>query len=202
MKYPKKLNDLIEFYKSLPGIGEKNAVRLAISTYEMDDSKLSKLSNDLLHLKESIKKCSVCGNISDNEICEICSNPERNHNIICVLEDFKSVFSFEKNNIFNGTYHILGGLINPMDNINPENLNIDSLVERIKKIDNPEVIIALTSSIEGEMTMLYLKRILSKYNVKVTRLSYGVPLGMSLDYMDMISLNKALEDRREIEDES
>lgn len=200
MKYPKKIDDLIEFYKSLPGIGEKNAIRLAISTYEMDQEKLEKLSSDLKELKKSIKRCSVCGNISDNEICDICSDQNRNHNIICVLEDFKSVFSFEKSNIFDGTYHVLGGLINPMNNINPENLNIDSLVERVKKIDNPEVIIALTSSIEGEMTMLYLKKVLSKYNVKVTRLSYGVPLGMNLDYMDMLSLNKALEDRREIED--
>lgn len=200
MKYPKKIDDLIEFYKSLPGIGEKNAIRLAISTYEMDQEKLEKLSSDLKELKKSIKRCYVCGNISDNEICDICSDQNRNHNIICVLEDFKSVFSFEKSNIFDGTYHVLGGLINPMNNINPENLNIDSLVERVKKIDNPEVIIALTSSIEGEMTMLYLKKVLSKYNVKVTRLSYGVPLGMNLDYMDMLSLNKALEDRREIED--
>ena len=202
MKYPTKLNDLIDFYKSLPGIGDKNAVRLALSTYEMDQHKLDKLSDDLKNLKATIKKCTVCGNLSDNEICDICSDSNRNHSIICVLEDFKSVYSFEKNNIFNGTYHVLGGLINPMDNINPENLNIETLIDRVKNLDSPEVIIALTSSIEGEMTMLYLKRVLSKYNVKVTRLSYGVPLGMNLDYMDMISLNKALEDRREILDES
>lgn len=202
MKYPEKINNLIEFYRSLPGIGEKNAIRLALSTYEMNQSTLESLSSDLMTLKESVKKCSICGNISDKDICDICSNSERNHNLICVLEDFKSVFSFEKSNIFNGVYHILGGLISPMDNINPDDLNINSLVERVKNIDNPEVIVALTSSIEGEMTMLYLKKVLSKYNVKVTRLSYGVPLGMNLDYMDMLSLNKALEDRREIEDES
>lgn len=202
MKYPEKINNLIEFYRSLPGIGEKNAIRLALSTYEMNQSVLESLSSDLMTLKDSVKKCSICGNISDKEVCDICSNTERNHNLICVLEDFKSVFSFEKSNIFNGVYHILGGLISPMDNINPDDLNINSLVERVKNIDNPEVIVALTSSIEGEMTMLYLKKVLSKYNVKVTRLSYGVPLGMNLDYMDMLSLNKALEDRREIEDES
>jgi recombination protein RecR len=202
MKYPEKINNLIEFYRSLPGIGEKNAIRLALSTYEMNQSVLESLSSDLMTLKDSVKKCSICGNISDKDICDICSNTERNHNLICVLEDFKSVFSFEKSNIFNGVYHILGGLISPMDNINPDDLNINSLVERVKNIDNPEVIVALTSSIEGEMTMLYLKKVLSKYNVKVTRLSYGVPLGMNLDYMDMLSLNKALEDRREIEDES
>lgn len=199
MRYPGKLQNIIDFYKGLPGIGDKNAVRLALATYDMNENKLLDLSEDLKELKNSIKKCSVCGNISDEEVCEICANQDRNHNIICVLEDFKSVFSFEKNNIFNGTYHVLGGLISPMDNINPEDLNIDSLISRIKNLDNPEVIIALTSSLEGEMTMIYIKNILSDYNVKVTRLSYGVPLGMNLDYMDMISLNKALEDRREID---
>lgn len=202
MKYPGKINNLIEFYRSLPGIGEKNAIRLALATYDMSSDKLFEISKDLQDLKTSVKKCSVCGNISENDICDICQDPNRDHNTICVLEDFKSVFSFEKSNIFNGTYHVLGGLISPMDNINPDNLNIESLVNRVKKIQHPEVIIALTSSIEGEMTMLYLKKILSEYNVKVTRLSYGVPLGMNLDYMDMLSLNKALEDRREIEDES
>ena len=201
MKYPGKLNNLIDFYKSLPGIGEKNAIRLSLATYEMDQKKLDELSIDLKEIKNSIKRCSVCGNITDNDICDICLDHDRNHNVICVLEDFKSVFSFEKNNVFNGTYHVLGGLISPMDNVNPYDLNIESLVERVKKIDNPEVIVALTSSIEGEMTMLYLKKVLSKYNVKVTRLSYGVPLGANLDYIDMLSLNKALEDRREIEDE-
>lgn len=200
MNYPEKLNDVIEFYKHLPGIGEKNAIRLAIATYELDQEKLDTLSKNIKELKNSIKRCTICGNICDNDICDICSNVERNHNIICVLEDFKSVFSFEKNNVFNGTYHVLGGLISPMDNVNPENLNIESLINRIKNIENPEVIVALTSSIEGEMTMLYLKKILSNYNVKVTRLSYGVPLGMNLDYMDTLSLNKALEDRREIVD--
>lgn len=202
MKYPGKLNNLIEFYKSLPGIGEKNAVRLALATYDMDTNKLNDIADDISKLKDSVKKCSICGNISESDICDICANQDRNHNIICVVEDYKSVFSFEKSNIFNGTYHVLGGLISPMDSINPDDLNIDSLVDRVKKLDNPEVIIALTSSIEGEMTMLYLKKVLSKYNVKVTRLSYGVPLGMNLDYMDMLSLNKALEDRREVIDES
>ena len=201
MKYPGKINNLIEFYRSLPGIGEKNAVRLAMSTYDMSQEKLISISDDIRTLKESVKICSVCGNISEREICDICSDSTRDHNTICVLEDYKGVFSFEKNNIFNGTYHVLGGLISPMDNINPEDLNIASLVDRVKNTDNPEVIIALTSSIEGEMTMLYLKKVLSEYKVKVTRLSYGVPLGMNLDYMDMLSLDKALEDRREIIDE-
>ena len=200
MNYPKNLKGIIDFYKSLPGIGEKNAIRMAINTYESSNDKLEDFISDLKDLKTNIKKCSICGAITDNDICDICSDSGRDDNLICVLEDYKNLFNFEKNNIFKGKYHILGGLISPMDGVNPENLNIESLVERIKKLDNPEVIIALTSSIEGELTMLYLKNILDKYKVKVTRLSYGVPLGMNLDYMDMLSLNKALEDRREIND--
>ena len=200
MNYPAGLEKIINFYRSLPGIGEKNAIRLAIATYEMDEKKLVDLSNEISTLKQNIKRCNICGNISDSEVCSICSDETRDKNVICVLEDFKSVFSFEKSNSFNGTYHILGGLISPMDNVNPDDLNIKSLIDRVKNLDSPEVIVALKSSIEGEMTMLYLKKVLDQYNVKVTRLSYGVPLGMNLDYMDMISINKALEDRREIID--
>ena len=198
MNYPKNLSKIIEFYRSLPGIGEKNAIRLAIATYEMPETQLNMFSENIKNIKNLVKKCSICGCICDDDICEICADDSRNSNVICVLENYKNIFAFEKNNIFNGKYHVLNGLISPMDGINPEDLNIESLVDRVKKLDNPEVILALQSSIEGEMTMLYLKKILSKYNVKVTRLSYGVPLGMNLEYMDMISLNKALEDRREI----
>lgn len=200
MNYPNKINGLIDFYKSLPGIGEKNAIRMALNTYEMSENKLEDFIDDLTNIKHEINRCTICGSLTDNDVCEICSNENRNNNLICVLEDYKNLFNFEKNNVFTGKYHILGGLISPMNGINPEDLNIDSLVKRVEKLENPEVIIALTSSIEGEMTMLYLKNVLSKYKVKVTRLSYGVPLGMNLDYMDMISLDKALEDRKEIKD--
>ena len=200
MNYPKKITGLIEFYKSLPGIGEKNAIRMALSTYELPNDRIEDLIDNLTNLKNDTKRCIICGALTDSEICDICSDISRKDDLICVLEDYKSLLNFEKNNVFNGKYHVLGGLISPMNGINPENLNINSLVDRVKNLEGSEVIIALTSSIEGEMTMLYLKNILSKYNVKVTRLSYGVPLGMNLDYMDMISLNKALEDRKEISD--
>lgn len=200
MNYPKEFNKLIDFYKSLPGIGEKNAERLAFSTLEMKEEKLNEFASIISNIKKSIKKCSICGNISDNDICLICSDESRNKNLICVVEDYKNLYSFENSSSFNGTYHILGGLISPMDGINPDNLNISSLVKRVKRLDNCEAILALTSSIEGEMTMLYLKKCLSEFGVKVTRLSYGVPLGMNLKYMDVLSLNKALDDRREIEE--
>lgn len=200
MNYPKEFNKLIDFYKSLPGIGEKTAERLAFSTLEMKEEKLNDFANVISNIKNSIKRCSICGNISDNDICLICSDVTRDKNLICVVEDYKNLYSFESSSSFNGMYHILGGLISPMDNVNPDDLNISSLIKRVKELDGCEVILALTSTIEGEMTMLYLKKCLSEYGVKVTRLSYGVPLGMNLKYMDVLSLNKALEDRREIEE--
>lgn len=200
MNYPKEFNKLIEFYKSFPGIGEKNAERLAFSTIEMKAEKLKSFADTISNIKDTIKLCKICGSISDDDVCQICSNELRDNSIICVVEDYKNLFSFEKSSSYNGKYHVLGGLISPMDDKNPDDLNISSLIDRIKDKDCKEVIIALTSSIEGEMTMLYLKELLSNYNVKVTRLSYGVPLGMNLDYMDVLSLNKALEDRREIND--
>ena len=200
MNYPKDFNKLIDFYKSFSGIGDKNAERLAFSTFEMNDEKIKSFADTLLNLKKNIKNCKICGNISDEDICSICSDDSRDKNTICVVEDYKNLYSFEKSSTYQGTYHILGGLISPLDNVNPDDLNIGSLVNRVKDLENPEVIIALTSSIEGEMTMLYLKKVLSEFNVKVTRLSYGVPLGMNLDYMDVLSLNKALDDRREIID--
>lgn len=198
MKYPRGIEKLIEFYQSLPGIGEKNAVRMALSTFEMDDNTINSMIDCLKGLKINIKKCRECGCLSDNDLCDVCSNSLRNKEIICVVEDYKSLVSFEKSGTFNGVYHVLGGLISPMDGINPNDLSIDSLINRIKSLDNPEVILALRSSIDGEMTMLYLKNVLADYNVKVSRLSYGVPIGMNFDYMDMISLDKALEDRKDI----
>lgn len=201
MNYPKDFSKLIEIYKSFSGIGEKNSERLAFATFEMSDDKLKSFANVISNLKNSINICTICGNISDSDVCSICSDSNRNKDLICVVEDYKGLFSFEKSSAYNGTYHVLGGLISPMDNINPDDLNISGLIKRVKDNTNAEIIIALKSSIEGEMTMLYLKKVLSEYKVKVTRLSYGVPLGMNLEYMDVLSLNKALEDRREIVDE-
>lgn len=200
MNYPEEFKKVIDFYKSLPGIGDKNAERLAIATYEMDHNKIDNFIDDLKKLKNNIKKCSICGNITCSDTCNICADEGRDKSIICVLEDFKNLLVFEKSKIYNGTYHILGGLISPINDIKPDDLNIAALIDRVKNNPNCEIVFALKSSIEGQMTMLYLKELLSKYNVKMTRLSYGVPIGMNLDYMDVLSLDKALEDRRNIDD--
>lgn len=195
MIYPKKLEDLIESFKKLPTIGEKSAERLALATLEMSTEDVDNFSNSLIKAKELVK-CKICGNLSDNDICSICSDENRDKNIICVIEDSKSVFTFEKVGNFKGTYHVLNGLISPKDDIGVDDINLASLLSRIENLDNPELILALKSSMEGETTILYIKKILSNKNVKISRLSYGIPMGAELDYLDVITLDKALEDRK------
>ena len=195
MIYPKKLEDLIESFKKLPTIGEKSAERLALATLEMSTEDVDNFSNSLIKAIELVK-CKICGNLSDNDICNICSDENRDKNIICVIEDSKSVFTFEKVGNFKGTYHVLNGLISPKDDIGVDDINLASLLNRIDNLDNPELILALKSSMEGETTILYIKKILSNKNVKISRLSYGIPMGAELDYLDVITLDKALEDRK------
>lgn len=198
MIYPKLLQDLINYYKKLPGIGDKSAERMALATLDISSNEIEKFSNVLIEAKNNLKQCKVCGHITEQEICSICENSSRNHNLICVIEDYKSVFSFEKVGNYQGVYHVLNGLISPMDHIGPEDINISSLVRRIEGLENPELILALKSSIEGETTTLYIKKIFEEKNVTISRLSYGIPIGAEIDYLDIITLDKALEDRKKI----
>ena len=198
MIYPTSLEKLINYYKKLPGIGEKNAERLALATLNFKEEDINEFSAALKDTKSKIKKCSICGHLSETDICSICDNESRDHNLICVIEDYKSVFSFEKVGNYHGVYHVLNGLISPADNIGPDSINLSSLVKRVENLDNPELIIALKSTIEGETTTLYIKKIFEKKNVKISRLSYGIPIGAEIDYLDIITLDKALEDRKQI----
>lgn len=198
MVYPESLEKLIKFYKKLPSIGEKSAERLALATLELDDELVSEFSNSLVSAKEKITTCSICNNLTDQEICNVCRDNSRDKNLICVIEDYKSVFSFEKAGNYKGVYHVLNGLISPINNVGPEDINISNLVRRIDSLENPEIILALKSSIEGETTMLYIKKILEKKNVVISRLSYGIPMGAEIDYLDILTLDKALEDRKKI----
>ncbi len=198
MIYPEPLQKLINYYKLLPGIGEKNAERLALATINLNSEEISDFSSDLMIAKEVLRPCKICGHLTDNEICNICSDETRDKNIICVIEDFKSVFSFEKVGNYRGTYHVLNGLISPMDNIGPDDININSLVKRVNNNTDVELILALKSSIEGETTILYIKKIFENKGIKVSRLSYGLPMGAEIDYLDVITLSKALEDRKEL----
>ena len=198
MIYPKPLEDIINCYKKLPGIGEKNAERLALATINFSDEDIDKFSNSISNVKKKLKKCSICGCLTENDICDICQNKNRDHNLICVIEDYKSVISFEKAGSFNGVYHVLNGLISPADGIGPEDINLSSLIKRVDKLKKPELILALKSTIEGETTTLYIKKIFEKKNISISRLSYGIPIGVEIDYLDILTLEKALADRKSI----
>ena len=198
MAYPRVLSDLINSFKKLPGVGEKSAERLALSILDFSEGEVENFASQLVESKKNLHQCEVCGHITENDICDICNDKSRNHNIICVLEDYKSVFAFERAGNYNGVYHVLNGLISPIDGVNPEDINIASLVSRIEKLENPEIIIALKSTIEGETTTLYLKKIFEGKNVEISRLSYGIPMGTEIDYLDEITLDRALSDRKKI----
>lgn len=197
--YPDILTKTIESFKKFSGIGEKTAERLSLSILEMSMEDVEDFSKYIVDLKNNIKRCKICGHITDNDVCSICQSEYRNDNLICVVEDYKSIFMFEKTGNYEGKYHVLNGVISPIDGITPDELNIDSLVKRLTNIKgDKEVIIALKPSIEGEATTMYLKKILEGKDVKITRLSYGIPMGVEIDYLDSITLDRALQDRKDI----
>lgn len=198
MKYPPTLLNLIECFKRLPGIGEKTAERLALSILDIDNEVVELFSKSLSDIKTKIKRCSLCNNLSENDLCEICKDKNRNKKILCVVEEPKNVILFEKLNIFDGYYHVLDGLISPIDGINPEDINIDSLINRVKKDEVKELILALKPSIEGETTSLYLSKLLSNTNIKISKIAYGIPIGAEIDYVDSLTLEMALENRMDI----
>lgn len=199
MGYPRILEELISCLRKLPGVGEKTAERLALSLVEQRKDDLNNFALILKNLPDNLHKCKICGHLSDEDICNICSSEAREKKSICVVEDYKSVFMFERVGSYKGVYHLLDGLISPVDGITPDDINLSSLIERVKEdSDDIEVIIALKPSIEGETTTLYIKKILEKYNVKVSRLSYGIPMGVEIDYLDSLTLERALKDRKEV----
>lgn len=197
--YPDSLKNLIESFKYLPGIGEKTAERLAFAVLEFDEDQCELFSQSLLDVKSKIKKCSICNTLTENDVCFVCSNSLRDNEILCVVDDTKSVFLFEKLGMFNGHYHVLDGLISPLDGVNPEDIGLNKLIERISKDKFKEIILAFKPSIEGETTALYIKKILSDMDVVVSRLASGLPIGADMEYVDKLTLERALIDRKEIE---
>ena len=198
MKYTPTILNLIECFKHLPGIGEKTAERLSLSLLQMDPDIIELFSTSLKNIKLKIKKCDICHNLCEDNICEICKDKNRNKDILCVVEEPKNVILFEKLNMFNGYYHVLDGLISPMDGINPEDINIFSLIDRVKKDGIKEIILALKPSIEGETTSLYISKMFEDINVKITKIAYGIPMGAEIDYVDSLTLSLALENRMDI----
>lgn len=196
--YPKCIRNVIDCFKNLPGIGEKTAERLAFSLIGFSRENLTSFSAAITDIRDKITTCEICGNIADSNICNICSDKERNSNIIFVVEKAKDISLFEKINIYNGKYHVLGGLISPLDGIGPDDININKLIDRIDKESVHEIIMALKPSIEGETTMQYIKKILENKNVRVTRIATGIPMGTDIEYIDAMTLEFALEGRKDI----
>ena len=198
MKYPQTILDLIECFKKVKGIGEKTAERLALSLINADENYINLFSESLKNIKLKIKKCKICNNFSEDELCLVCKDKNRNKKVLCVVEEPKNINLFEKLNIFDGYYHVLGGLISPIDGINPEDIDVNNLIERVKENKVEEVIMALKPSIEGETTSLYISKLLEPFNVNISKIAYGIPMGAEIDYVDSLTLEMALENRMKI----
>lgn len=198
MDYPKTIKDLISCFKKLPGVGEKTAERYALAVLNFDNEFTNLFSTSLKNMKDKIRRCSICNTYSEDEMCSICKDEMRNKEVICVVEEPKNVILFEKIGTFNGLYHVLDGLISPLDGINPEDIKINSLIERIDKYSVKELIIAVKPSIEGETTALYISKLLENKNVKISKIAHGVPLGAEMEYIDALTLELALENRTTI----
>jgi len=195
-KYPSRLleNAVNEFAK-LPGIGRKSALRLVLHLLRRDKEEVTAFGESLIQLRSEIKHCKICHNISDSDVCQICSNPSRNNSVICVVENIRDVMLFENTHQYNGLYHVLGGIISPMDGIGPNELEIGSLIERSKNEDIVEIILALPTTMEGDTTNFYIFRKLKDKPVKVTTLARGVAVGDDLEYTDEITLGRSLTNR-------
>ena len=193
---PNSAKKLIQEFSNLPGIGRKTAQRLTFHILQIDKAQVSNLSQALLEIKEKIHSCIVCNGITEEEICSICADPNRDNNIICVVENSHDIIVFEKTNGFNGRYHVLGGTLSPLDGIGPEELNIQSLLKRIH--DGMEVILATNSNVEGETTALYLTKILLNKKINLSRLARGIPIGSDLGYIDSATLVRAMEGRTSV----
>lgn len=198
MLYPKTFNDLVESFKKLPGIGEKTAERLSFAILNFSEEDVREFSDSLILSKTKITPCKICGTLTDTETCSICLDKTRTKEELIVVEDSKEVFLFEKIGNYKGYYHVLGGLISPLDDIGPEDIRIKELVERINACEIKEVILAIKSSIEADTTSLYISKILEDKNVKVTRIASGIPIGADMDYIDSLTLESALNNRMQI----
>jgi len=196
---PESIKNLKEAFKFLPGIGEKTAERLAFSVLDLESEQVELFSENLINVSRCVHRCSVCNTLTEDDLCFVCSDVTRDSNVLCVVEDSKSVFLFDKLGMFNGKYHVLDGLISPLDGINPEDIGLNHLLDRIQEEKFEEIIFAFKPSIEGETTALYVKKILDGLDVRITRLASGLPIGADMEYVDSLTLERALKDRKELE---
>ena len=195
--FTKPLAKLISHFEKFPGIGPRTAQRLALYILKQPEQTIKDFSKALLEAHNNVGHCKKCFNLTSETECEICKNPDRNQNVICVVAEARDLLALERAREFKGIYHVIGGLISPMDSIGPELLEIKSLVERVSKNDIKEIILALTPSVEGDTTSLYIAKLLTPFT-KVTRIAYGLPMGSELEFVDEVTLARALEGRRDI----
>jgi len=198
MKELKSITKLIESFSRLPGVGHRSAEKMAYSVLEMLDEDVEMFSDALRELKANVHRCPICGTYTEDEVCEICADDNRDKTKIIVVSYPKDVYSFEKLGVYDGRYHVLGGVLSAVNGVGINDLNIEGLEKRIKKDGVQEIIIATNPTTEGETTALFLAKILEKQNVSVTRLAYGLPMGAHLEYADSLTLSKALEGRKKI----
>lgn len=197
-QYPKPLARLIGELSKLPGIGYKSAQRLAFRILSYEDSEAQALADAIIEAKHQMTHCSICGNLTDSDPCAICSDESRRKDVICVVESPKDVAAMERIKEFDGKYHVLNGVISPMEGIGPEDINLKSLIKRLQNEDVKELIVATNPNIEGEATAMYIARLIKPAGIKVTRIAHGLPVGGDLEYADEVTLLKAVEGRREL----
>ena len=198
-EYIESLSSLAEKFGRLEGVGKKTAMRMAFSVLELETEEAEDFARAILDAKEKIHLCPICQNLTDREVCPICADEERDRSVICVVTDARTVLAMEKVREYRGTYHVLHGLISPMNGITPEHLKIKELLARVGTGEVGEIIVATNPTVEGEATAMYLSRLLQPFGVRVTRLAYGVPVGADLEYADEVTLYRALEGRRDVQ---
>ncbi len=197
-EYIEAIQRLAEQFGRLSGVGRKTAIRMAFSVIELDAQAAEEFATAIIEAKQKVHECPICGNLTDKELCSVCEDVERNKRIICVVEDVRAVMSLEKVREFNGVYHVLGGVISPINGVTPDKIRFAELISRVNNDEVEEVIVATNPTPDGEVTAMYISKYLKPLGVKVTRLAYGVPVGSDLEYADEITLGRALEGRRDV----
>ena len=198
MIFPKSIASLIEYFQKFPSVGPKSAQRMAFYMLRMPESEVQKFAQAILDAKRNTRTCEVCFNLSSTSPCEICTDPKRDRSVICVVAETKDLIAIEKTNEFKGLYHVLQGLISPMDGIGADDIRIKELLNRLTSEEVKEIILALPPSVEGEATSLYLTKLIKPFGIKISRIAFGLPVGADLEYADEITIAKAIEGRREI----
>ena len=196
MEYPNYINNLITSLKSFPGIGTKSAARMAFQLIDMPESQIQQIITSFQEVTKKLSFCQTCQNLCEDDYCSICSNEDRNKHQICVVSNFKDIYAIEKMNNYDGVYHVLNGDIAINKGITPDKLNIKSLLSRLDNVE--EIIIATNPTIQGETTALYLSKVLDEYNLNVTRIAHGLPIGANIDYIDELTMSKAFENRKSL----